>query len=755
MNPIDREMSSTKRTRSLAILVLLLLIGAMAVVMLSLLTQATSDFNQYTDYFQVLVGINVVVALVLALLVLWLFVRLWLRRRARKFGSRLLAKLAVIFALLGVVPGAVVYGVSVQFVSRSIETWFDVRVEGALRAGLNLGASTINLLSRDMRQRVQTLMQQNNSVAQWTSPLQLERWREQLGAKEIIVWTPDGEILSSVGTSGYSLRPERPPVQRKQAARQIGVVSWVTGVDDLDPSATRSPPRVQVVGYLSALRTDLVTESAFIQVVSPLPEQLVADALSVQQTNREYQTRAIAREGLRTMYVATLTLALFLTMFGAIVIAALLGSQLIQPLLVLAQGVRDVAKGDLSPRLATHSNDELGDLTRAFADMTEQLSDARAAADTSMAQLEGARASLQTILDSLTSGVLVLDAQRKLIQANPSANQILGQPVDQWVGQPWPKTGPLGDWMAAMSQHFEQDLFEQIEGDTHWQETFELQVDDNVGPMDGPQSGKLILMARGAFLPDGSSLVVFDDITAMISAQRAQAWHEVARRLAHEIKNPLTPIQLSAERLEHKLKDKLENTDQNLLAKSVRTIVTQVDAMQRMVNEFRDFSRLPKAQLLPLNLNEQIQETMALYEGSAIPVAIDLQAGLPLILADAEQLRQVIHNLVQNAIDANESADSKQPVALQTRSNEAATHVRLTVSDSGAGFPDHVLRRAFEPYVTTKAKGTGLGLVMVKKIADEHDARVRVRNRVEAGHIIGAAVSVSFPIMGTPQTRDI
>ena len=309
--------------------------------------------------------------------------------------------------------------------------------------------------------------------------------------------------------------------------------------------------------------------------------------------------------------------------------------------------------------------------------------------------------------------------------------------------------------MAAMSQHFEQDLFEQIESDTHWQETFELQVDDNVGPMDGPQSGKLILMARGAFLPDGSSLVVFDDITAMISAQRAQAWHEVARRLAHEIKNPLTPIQLSAERLEHKLKDKLENTDQNLLAKSVRTIVTQVDAMQRMVNEFRDFSRLPKAQLLPLNLNEQIQETMALYEGSAIPVAIDLQAGLPLILADAEQLRQVIHNLVQNAIDANESADSKQPVALQTRSNEAATHVRLTVSDSGAGFPDHVLRRAFEPYVTTKAKGTGLGLVMVKKIADEHDARVRVRNRVEAGHIIGAAVSVSFPIMGTPQTRDI
>lgn len=746
------DVRSVRRVRSMALAVLVALIAAMAVLVLFLLTQVTADFAQYGDYFRILVGLNGVVATALLGLIIWLFAKLWSRWRARKFGSRLLVKLAVIFALLGVVPGALIYGVSVQFVSRSIETWFDVRVESALRAGLNLGASAINLINRDTRERVQTLLQQNTSLYQWMSPLQLERWREQLGASEIVVWSIDGKALASVGTSGYSLRPERPESARMQAAQQLGIVSWVVGIDDLAPDAGQEP-KVLVLGHLNNVSTDLVAGAAFVQVKAPLSRQLVLDALSVQQTNREYQVRALAREDLRSMYVGTLTLALFLTVFGAVVIAALLGSQIVQPLLLLAAGVRDVAKGDLTPKLATHNKDELGDLTRAFADMTQQLAEARGAVESSMAQLEGARASLQTILDNLTAGVLLFDAQQRLLQVNPSADRILTQPVTTWVGQPWPTEGPLATWMAQVSRHFERDLFERVEGDGQWQDTFELQISHG-GPADGPQSGNLVLMARGAVLPDGSSLLVFDDITDMISAQRAQAWHEVARRLAHEIKNPLTPIQLSAERLEHKLKGKLEDTDQALVTKSVKTIVQQVDAMQRMVNEFRDFSRLPKAQLVQINLNQQIQDTHALYEGTATPVVLDLQAGLPNVMADTEQLRQVIHNLVQNAQDATLGIGAAQPVIIQTRVNDAGTHVRLSVLDRGPGFPDHVLRRAFEPYVTTKAKGTGLGLVMVKKIADEHGARVRVRNQTEGGHIIGAAVSVSFPVVGTPDRRD-
>lgn len=742
-----------RRTRPVALAGLVALMAVMAVVLLILLTQAGSDINGFESYFQALVLFNTGVAVALASLILWLTAKLWVRWRQRKFGSRLLVKLALIFACLGVVPGALIYGVSVQFVSRSIETWFDVRVEGALRAGLNLGVSSINMVGKELRDRVRSLALQNNRQSAWLSPLQLERWREQLGASEIMVWSSDSQVLASAGNASYTLSPTRPSHAQFQAAKQFTVTSWVTGVDDLPSDSVARQPKAVALVYLPGVSTDLTAQASYLQVSAALSEQLVSDALNVQQANREYQERALAREGLRSMYVGTLTLALFLTAFAAMVVAAILGGQLVRPLLLLAAGVRDVAHGDLRPKLATQSKDELGDLTRAFADMTGQLADARHAAETSLGQLESARASLQTILDSLTAGVLVFDPQRRLTHINPSAERILAQPLLPWLGQSGPPSGHVADWLLTAMQHFDQHIQDQGMGlSSHWQDTFELHLEGDTGPADGPQSQALVLMARGALLPDQSLLLVFDDITGMISAQRAQAWHEVARRLAHEIKNPLTPIQLSAERLAHKLTGKLGDTEQALLDKSVRTIVQQVDAMQRMVNEFRDFSRLPQAQLRPLGLNGHIRDIMALYEGSPTPVQLDLQARVPLIMADAEQLRQVIHNLVQNAQDACTQDSHTGHVLIQTRTNETGNLLHLMVSDSGPGFPDHVLRRAFEPYVTTKHNGTGLGLVMVKKIADEHGARIRLRNEIIDGHTTGAVVSLSFPVMGALKT---
>ena len=749
-----------RRLRPLALATVVGLIVVMGVVLLFLLTHAGSDITNFESYFQGLVWFNTAVATALGSLIIWLVVKLWRRRRARKFGSRLLVKLAVIFAFLGVVPGALIYTVSVQFVSRSIETWFDVRVEGALRAGLNLGASSINMVASELRDRVRTLAAQNSRQSAWLSPVQLDRWREQLGASEIIVWSGEAQVLASAGSSSYALSPRRPSHAQLQAAKQFTVTSWVTGVEDVPSQATpaglthasvpvsTSPTAVALV-YLPGVSTDLTAQASYLQVSAALSPQLVSDALNVQKANREYQERALAREGLRSMYVGTLTLALFLTVFGAMVVAALLGSQLVRPLLLLAAGVRDVAQGDLTPKLATQSKDELGDLTRAFADMTGQLADARRAVEISLTQLEGARASLQTILDSLTAGVLVFDPQRCLTHINPSAERILAQPLLPWLGMTGPQTGPVAEWLRSVMAHFDQHIQDLGVGQlSHWQDTFELHLEGDTGPADGPQSQALVMMARGALLPDASLLLVFDDITGMISAQRAQAWHEVARRLAHEIKNPLTPIQLSAERLAHKLTGKLGATEQALLDKSVRTIVAQVDAMQRMVNEFRDFSRLPHAQLRPLALNDHIREIMGLYESSDTPVILDLQAQVPMIMADAEQLRQVIHNLVQNAQDACAQVGKAGQVKIQTRTNEAGNQLHLMVHDTGPGFPEHVLRRAFEPYVTTKQKGTGLGLVMVKKIADEHGARVRLRNEFVDGHTIGAVVSLSFPVMG-------
>lgn len=743
--PSTPEVASL-RTRPLWWVGGLVLLGGMGVTLLVMLMRAGVDATHYTTYLQGLINFNMAIALALGLLILWLLVRLGARWRARKFGSRLLAKLALIFALLGVVPGALIYAVSVQFVSRSIETWFDVRVEGALRAGLSLGTNAIALVGKDLRDRVKRAVSQPGRDAAWMSPVQLERWREQLAAQEVVAWTSEETVLASAGNGGYSLTPKRPGRSQFQSARQLGVTSWVEGVDELEWQGGGNP-MVVVLMYQPGSGTNFTAQAGYVQVRVPLAEQLVQDALNVQQANREYQERALAREGLRRMYLATLTLALFLTVFGAMVVAAVLGGQLVRPLLLLAAGVRDVAHGDLTPKLASTSKDELGELTRAFADMTGQLADARNFANSSLQSLERARASVATILENLTAGVLVFDAQRCITHVNPGAVRILAEPMLPWIATPGPQSGAVADWLRAVMAHFDALIQEsELSRETHWQDTFELHLSSAPGPRDGPQSQALMLMARGARLPDDGYLVVFDDITDVMSAQRVQAWHEVARRLAHEIKNPLTPIQLSAERLARKLDGRLPEADQALLDKSVRTIVQQVDAMQRMVNEFRDFSRLPQAKLQPLDLNALLRETLSMYDGSVVRVTQDLGPDLPRIRGDAQQLRQVIHNLVQNGQDACEQAASLGPVEVRTRLSDAGDQVHLIIVDTGAGFADHVLRRAFEPYVTTKAKGTGLGLVMVKKIADEHHARVRLRNREEQSVVRGAVVSVSFPI---------
>ena len=433
----------------------------------------------------------------------------------------------------------------------------------------------------------------------------------------------------------------------------------------------------------------------------------------------------------------------------------ILGNSLARPLLLLAAGVREVAAGDLSPKPVLQGKDELGGLTRSFAEMTQQLSDARSAVEKSMGQVDAARANLQTILDNLTAGVVVLDPQGRILSANPGATRILRISLAAHYGQPLAEVEGLQAFGAAVQTQFQGYHTERLQHSLdHWQQSFELNAPQPGVPSDG---STVTLVVRGADMPADvagqvTHLIVLDDISEIVSAQRAQAWGEVARRLAHEIKNPLTPIQLSAERLEMKLMSKVEEPERAILTKSVRTIVDQVDAMKRLVNEFRDYARLPAAELVPIDLNALVGDVLQLYAGesaasgaSVTPVQAQLDPQCPRILGDAMQLRQVIHNLLQNAQDATETSAVRE-VTIRTQWNETARRVRMIVQDTGAGFPEKILKRAFEPYVTTKAKGTGLGLAVVKKIADEHGARIDLKNRVQDEQILGAQVSLSFAV---------
>lgn len=737
---------------------------AIGLVLLFLLMQATNNRELYEQHYAWLFGLNVLVASALLLVLLWMAIRLAVRWRQRQFGSRLLLKLAAIFGLVGVVPGLLIYVVSYQFVSRSIESWFDVKVEGALSAGVNLASVTLETVANDMANNTRAASQQLAQVPDAAAGVVLERIREQLGATDVILWNEAGVAVASVGMSMFDLNPERPSNQQLRSLRTgLRPLASIEGLDEVGAWGAGEEGEhayVKTLALVSDPRLMLVSKPRFLQAIIPLPSALVTNALAVQDANREYQERALARQGLQRMYIGTLTLSLFLAVFGAVLLAVLLGNHLARPLLVLAQGVRDVARGDLTPKMALQSQDELGGLTRSFALMTQQLLDARTAVDKSMAEVKAARTNLQTILDNLTSGVLVLDDRWHVLSINPGATRILRMPMAIYIGRKLEEVPGLAGMAQLVQEQFEIFLGEQgaDAGRDRWQQVLELSLEH---PEQQADSGvvtqnKTTLVVRGAELPQSRRLIVFDDISEIVSAQRSKAWAEVARRVAHEIKNPLTPIQLSAERLSIKLADKLEPPEQALLNRSVKTIVDQVAAMLRLVNEFRDYARLPAAELQPLDLNALVMELMQLYgeENAQVPVRAKLDPSAPRIAGDAQQLRQVIHNLVQNAQDATlqqaESLGVTPPaVEITIQWVESSKRVRLTVSDSGAGFAAHILQRAFEPYVTTKVRGTGLGLAVVKKIADEHGARIDLANRMDNGMVQGAQVSLSFVPVST------
>lgn len=730
------------------------LTGVAGVLAFLLSIGTTSERGFFERHYHWLYWVNVVVAAVLALVILTAAVRLVVRVRRGRFGSRLLFKLAAIFALVGIVPGVLIYAVSYQFVNRSIETWFDVKLASALEAGLNLGRGTLDAMVSDLGSKTRDAADQ---LAESSTPqlLMLERLRDKLGARTIAIVGGKGQILLESGGDTRQLTPDRPSDTMLSRARGGTPASQLEGLED-EATALQGGAQIRTLALLPNTELRLGLGERYLMVIQRIPASMLTNALAVQTANAEYQQRSLERVGLRRMYLGTLTLVLILATFAALLLAVTLGNQLARPLLMLADGVRHVAQGDLSVRPVLASRDELGGLTRSFADMTGQLADARAQVSRTVAELDAARTHLQTILDNLTAGVLVFDAAGRLETVNPGATRILRLPLSAYVGRPLLDVPGLAGFAAWLEQRFEQSTGTDGERDMDrglWQESFELQLD--------PKQDLLTLLVRGAPLPQGARLVVFDDISEVVSAQRSAAWSEVARRLAHEIKNPLTPIQLSAERLQHKLEAKLEGADQAMLVRSVATIVNQVQAMKQLVNEFRDYARLPSAQLHALDLNALIHEVLSLY---AEPqdrgrLSTDLAPQLPAIKGDASQLRQVIHNLVQNALDAvQDRPDGHVTVRSSLSLTDSGTprSVRLHIIDNGPGFADKVLKRAFEPYVTTKAKGTGLGLAVVKKIADEHGARISLRNLhpasdagspVEDAHdalVIGAQVSLSF-----------
>lgn len=688
-----------------------------AIIWFMLLLSTAADTALFTRHYPLLIGLNVVLAAAMVGLVGWQLRSLWRDYRAEVFGARLKLRLMMMFGVVAVVPGALVYGVSVQFITRSIESWFDVRVEKALESGLALGRTALDSLLADLAQKGRSMAFDLSELPESGRRSALLRLREQTGVQSAALFSVGGQLLASADAGFTGLLSDLPtPAQLKQARNSRGVTA-------VDGEGGKLMLRVLV----PVAAHGVFEEPRVLQLMHPVPPALGKDAEAVQAVYRDYQELQLARAGLTRIYALTLTLTVLLALFAAFALAFVLARRLSAPLSILAEGTQAVAQGDFSPRQAVYSRDELGMLTQSFSQMTRQLLEARRETERHRTELEAARGYLESILANLSAGVLVFDHRFVLRTVNEGALNILGDDFDGLIGaaaDDWPRQPALGKFIR---EHFDKA------DEAEWQGQLELER---------PNGMAQVLLLRGTRLPDtsgGGDVVVFDDVTRLIAAQRSAAWGEVARRLAHEIKNPLTPIQLSAERLQVKLAGKLVNSDAEMLQRGTQTIINQVQAMKHMVDDFRDYARLPAPSLAPLDLNGLIAEVLGLYETAQVPVRVEFGSHMPPVFGDATQLRQVIHNLLRNSEDALEGRDDGR---IDVSTEIAGRYARLVVADNGPGFPVELLPKVFEPYVTTKARGTGLGLPIVKKIVDEHHGHIEISN-APAG---GARIEIRLPL---------
>ncbi|MHB1358204.1 MAG: sensor histidine kinase [Rhodocyclaceae bacterium] len=598
-------------------MVALAVIAGFSAMLVFLLASASVDATLFAEHTPLLLGMNALAALILLGLVVVQLTRLWRDYRGGVFGARLKSRLLLMLALMAVAPGALVYAVSMQFAVKSIDSWFDVRIEAALDGGLELGRGVLVAMQDDLLAKGRAMaydLADSTTVNPATtgptvspptvSPITLNRLREQAGIQGATLLTASGQLVANSGGGVHGLLPALPTTAQLRQARGGSGVARLEGVGDAGGGGLVVRVLVPVVSYRMG------SDPLILQLEQAVPDGITHSAALVEAARRDYQELQLGRAGLKRLYTLTLTFSLLLALFAAIALAFFLAARLAKPLLMLAEGTRAVAAGDLTPRAVLETDDELGVLTRSFNAMTVQLEQAR--------------------------------VEREI-------------------------------------------------------------------------------------------------------AQRAAVWGEVARRLAHEIKNPLTPIQLSAERLQMKLAHKLDDGDAAMLARATRTIVDQVEAMKNMVNDFRDYARLPPPVARPLDLNALIVEVLDLYTAGPIAITTDLDPTLPAVLADPDQIRQVLHNLLKNAGEAaQDKVGAGETATVLVKTRRDGRMAVLSVTDNGHGFPAEILRHACEPYVTTKPKGTGLGLAIVQKIVGDHGGTITLANR-PAAQGGGAEVSVQLP----------
>ncbi len=697
----------------------IIFLSAVLLASLILMSEAIQNSEQFSLVYSWLLVFNVFALFVLLILIAINLFRLIRQYRVRAPGSRLTARLVAIFVSLAVLPVVVVFYFSLNFLNQGIDSWFDVHTESALADALELTRATLNDRKRDASRRSERVVKALSGISDQRVPLVLNGIRHYNDAFELTVLGSSGRIIATTSQAMEAIFPDLPS---DIVLTQVRTGDPYVGIDSIEDKglfirvvvAMANPESIADIRILQALYE-----------VEARTSELVAD---VQSAYDEYRKLSYFRKPLKISFMFTLSLVLLLSLLTAVLAAFFLAQRLVAPIRVLAIGTRAVASGNYSKNLPLTSNDELGFLVKSFNDMTQKIALSQDEVQRSHVHVERQRIYLETVLGRLSSGVLTFDTEHTLRMANSAANQILGVDLVRRLGE---SLTVLGEDYPHLTQLVESILPHLHKVDEAWREEVTI-----FGP-----AGRQVLMCRGSALPAigddvvGSGfVVVFDDMTSQIQSQRDAAWGEVARRLAHEIKNPLTPIRLSAERLRHKYLATMGADDAKVLDRSTRTIVEQVESMQEMVTVFSEYAKPPKLMIQPIELNELINSVLELYSGHKTEIKTELTPELPLINVDAGRLRQVLHNLIKNAMQSMENySGGVVMVSTRLRNELERSAVEVCVEDDGEGISTEIIEQVFEPGVTTKGRGSGLGLAIVKKIIEEHGGVIYAKNRPEGG----------------------
>ena len=689
----------------------IVILFGLIILSLQLMSTATQESSELSDMYSWLLLANSLGSAILFILIGINVYSLTRQLKKREAGSRLTTRMVSLFVLLAIAPATIVFYFSVQFLHQSIDSWFNVEIDRAMEDALELSEASLDQRMRWHVKQARYLAREVKGKSQTLITLEMDELREDVGATEIALFSRQGRVIASNSIDPSDILPKLPDEQ-----------IWLQVRQNKEYIAFNSNENDEfVIQVIVPVYDD---DPRYLQVLFPVPVRIADLTDSIDFAFVRYQEMTFLRNSLKTSFLLVLSLVLLLSLLAAIWVAFISIRHIVAPVKDLVKGTQAVASGNYTQQLPVMSQDDLGFLVESFNEMTHRIALSRDETKAASIEVENQRAYLETVLSNLTAGVISFSDTYKIRTANQAAYRILHIPVSHFVGQ------TLLDIIkehAELTQLLEaiQRLLEQAED--VWEQRFAF-----LGP-----NGRQELLCRGTplFSQTGvhvGAIVVFDDVTDLIQAQKNAAWGEVAKRLAHEIKNPLTPIQLSAERLQHKLASELTDKSAQVLKRSTRTIVQQVEAMKSMVDDFAEYARLSKKEVEYVNLNQLVDEVLALYIQPELKIKTRFNSENIIIEADPVSIRQVLHNLVKNA---QEAMDGKGCIEIKLNKvfRNNSEYAELAIYDNGSGLDEKQIETVFEPYVTTKVKGTGLGLAIVKKIIEEHGGVIWVDTTYNAG----------------------